>query len=715
VNAGADRSICSADFTQIGVPPLAGFGYSWASNPGLTFTNISNPQFSAITAAPKKDTLILTMTNVLTQCRRNDSVVVTTNPRPLPLNFVPFSNVVCPFTPNVNYAVLNSPAGNTYNWTVSGGTQVSGGNGAAISVNWNGPNPNAKIVVLPTNEFGCVGKKDSLQLVVNQNLKPSKPLGDSVICSDFRAQKLYSTIPTAGSTYTWNSLGTSLPSQTSTTGNVTVDWTITNGIGSIWIEQQSSTVDPITGTPIQCFGRSDTLRVIINRSPDSTLAMSGDVSVCAGPGATRPYALAGYDNSAYNWTISPTAGIVSGQGTGNITVLWADTGNFTVSVVETTNKGCVGKAISKLVRGNPIPRPGLSGLSDSTICPNDLSKPFFAQSAPGFANSSFNWTISGGTPNTATNQIFLAVTWNSVGPYSLSLKETTTAGCTNDFLVPLIYDPSEPVLSHVSLLENDESRVILKFNMKDGALNQSAFSIQRKDLGSSNSTWQTIQSNLALTENQYIDQPGNTAAKANEYRVMAKNRCNKGIESKVLNTILLKAEPLPEKDGINLKWNPMLNWPGGTAGYSILRKVDDESSLSFFDDAPSSSNPERYYEAAGDGFNQCWRVVANQGGGGEKSYSNTVCVKFDNPLVFYNFISPNGDGKNDSWLIKNLKLYPKNQLKIVDRWGRVVFEKNDYSEDNLWDGKDVSEGVYFFQFRVPDKGLERNGWITLKK
>ena len=715
VNAGVDRSICSADFTQLGVAPQAGFGYNWAANPGLTFTNISNPQFSGISSAPKNDTLKLTMTNLTTQCRRNDSVVVTTNPRPLPLNFVPFSNVVCPFTPNVSYAVLNSPAGNTYNWTVSGGTQVSGGNGPAITVNWNGPNLNAKIVVLPTNEFGCTGKKDSIQLLINQNLKPTKPFGDSVICSYFRAQKLYSTVPTPGSTYTWNSVGTLTPSQTSPTGNVTVDWTITDGTGLIWIEQQSSTVDPITATPTQCFGRSDTLKVVINRSPDSTLTMSGDVSVCSGAGTVRPYSLAGLPNSAYNWTISPSAGIVSGQGTGNITVLWADTGNFIVSVVETTDKGCVGKAIAKNVVGNPVPRPGLSGLSDLRICPNDLSKPYFAQSAPGFSNSVYNWTISGGTAATPVNEQFLAVNWDNSGVYALSLRETTPAGCFKDTLIPLLYDPSQPVLSHVSLFENDESQVLLKFSMKDGALNQSAFSIQRKELGSADNSWQTIQNNLALNITQATDQPGNTAGKAYEYRVISKNRCDKGIQSQVLNTILLKAEALPDRDGLNLKWNPFVNWPGGTAGYSILRKVDEESSLRFFDDAPQSSAPERFFEVAGDGFEQCWRVVANQSNGNEKSFSNTVCVKFENPLVFYNFISPNGDGRNDKWEIKNLKLYPKNKLKIIDRWGQVVFEKDDYSEDNLWEGKNLTEGTYFYQFTVPDKNLERKGWILLKK
>jgi len=48
-------------------------------------------------------------------------------------------------------------------------------------------------------------------------------------------------------------------------------------------------------------------------------------------------------------------------------------------------------------------------------------------------------------------------------------------------------------------------------------------------------------------------------------------------------------------------------------------------------------------------------------------------------------ITPNGDGYNDVWRIRNIELYPNARVQIFDRWGKVVFNsQGGYS--NPWDG-----------------------------
>lgn len=54
-------------------------------------------------------------------------------------------------------------------------------------------------------------------------------------------------------------------------------------------------------------------------------------------------------------------------------------------------------------------------------------------------------------------------------------------------------------------------------------------------------------------------------------------------------------------------------------------------------------------------------------------------------IIIPEFISPNGDGKNDVWEISNLELYPQTKVKIFNRWGALVYSKDNY--DNSWDGK----------------------------
>lgn len=50
------------------------------------------------------------------------------------------------------------------------------------------------------------------------------------------------------------------------------------------------------------------------------------------------------------------------------------------------------------------------------------------------------------------------------------------------------------------------------------------------------------------------------------------------------------------------------------------------------------------------------------------------------PIVF----SPNGDGFNDYFVIENIDTYPENKVQVVDRTGKIIFEKENYRND--WNG-----------------------------
>lgn len=90
-------------------------------------------------------------------------------------------------------------------------------------------------------------------------------------------------------------------------------------------------------------------------------------------------------------------------------------------------------------------------------------------------------------------------------------------------------------------------------------------------------------------------------------------------------------------------------------------------------------------------------------------------------LQFPNLVTPNGDGINDRFVIKNLVeegCYPVNHLSIYNRWGALVFDAENIEKDSdFWDpSKDNSPtGTYFFIFRGKGfKGrMERRGAIEL--
>jgi gliding motility-associated-like protein len=79
-----------------------------------------------------------------------------------------------------------------------------------------------------------------------------------------------------------------------------------------------------------------------------------------------------------------------------------------------------------------------------------------------------------------------------------------------------------------------------------------------------------------------------------------------------------------------------------------------------------------------------------------------------------NILTPNGDGKNDRWVVNNLGGYPDNEVTIYDRAGRVVYHRRNYSND--WDGtvngNPLAEGTYYYILTIKDNGAVK-GFITI--
>jgi gliding motility-associated-like protein len=83
----------------------------------------------------------------------------------------------------------------------------------------------------------------------------------------------------------------------------------------------------------------------------------------------------------------------------------------------------------------------------------------------------------------------------------------------------------------------------------------------------------------------------------------------------------------------------------------------------------------------------------------------------NNPLKFefFNGLTPNGDGKNDVFLIESIEKCTQNNLVILNRFGETVFKKDSYQND--WNGVDLKgnnlpEGQYYFVF-FPKKGGQK--------
>jgi gliding motility-associated-like protein len=71
-----------------------------------------------------------------------------------------------------------------------------------------------------------------------------------------------------------------------------------------------------------------------------------------------------------------------------------------------------------------------------------------------------------------------------------------------------------------------------------------------------------------------------------------------------------------------------------------------------------------------------------------------------------------GDDDNIAFEIEGLENYDDVLLRVFDRWGNLVYEDFDYSNDDMWYGAGSADGTYWFTLLLPN-GIEHKGTVTI--
>jgi gliding motility-associated-like protein len=87
----------------------------------------------------------------------------------------------------------------------------------------------------------------------------------------------------------------------------------------------------------------------------------------------------------------------------------------------------------------------------------------------------------------------------------------------------------------------------------------------------------------------------------------------------------------------------------------------------------------------------------------------TTTVPLDTDIFVPNLFTPNNDGHNEVFFIRNL---PEGGAKVVitNRWGKQVYKSDSYQND--WGAEGVIDGIYFYQIQ-PDGGDPLTGWVEV--
>ncbi|MGM0932128.1 MAG: gliding motility-associated C-terminal domain-containing protein [Bacteroidota bacterium] len=112
--------------------------------------------------------------------------------------------------------------------------------------------------------------------------------------------------------------------------------------------------------------------------------------------------------------------------------------------------------------------------------------------------------------------------------------------------------------------------------------------------------------------------------------------------------------------------------------------------------------------------------------GCESSQRLAVTVSVENcPILYPEAITPNGDGRNDTFIIENItNEYPNYSIEIFNRWGNVIYKGN--ASTPAWDGTSnqsgsfgddvLPVGVYFYVIDFSDGSTEpKQGKVYLSR
>lgn len=105
--------------------------------------------------------------------------------------------------------------------------------------------------------------------------------------------------------------------------------------------------------------------------------------------------------------------------------------------------------------------------------------------------------------------------------------------------------------------------------------------------------------------------------------------------------------------------------------------------------------------------------VLSKAGCGESI--STVFVRVFKKIAAPNTFTPNNDGINDYWDIKEIDTYPDCHITVYDRYGQQVFQSNGYPKP--WDGKTGGQplpaGTYYYIIDLKNNLPKQSGWVMI--
>jgi gliding motility-associated-like protein len=406
VTASASGSLnCTTNTVQVTttVNPSSGISYNW-SGPGI----VSGNGTGTITVN-QGGTYQVTVTNTANNCTATISQAVTQNTTAPNVTASASGSLNCTTNTVQVTTTVNPSSGISYNW--SGPGIVSGNGTGTITVNQGGT-----YQVTVTNTANNCTATTSQSVAMDNNVPSVQAnVSNSLNCTVTNAQISTTVSPSGAYTYNWS--GPGIVSGGST-GTVTVNQ------GGVYQVTVTNTANSCTTTISQSVTQNTTAPTVAASSTGTLDCNNATIQITSTVNPT---------SVTYLWV--PSSGIVSGQGTGTITVNQPNT--YTLIVTDAVNT-CTSATTANVTQNTVAPT--VSAGSNQTLTCSSPSVQLIGSSSPS-TGVIVSWLggVCGSTNSFTTDAC-------AAGTYTLVVTDNTN-GCSSSSTVQVIPDVNLPSIS----------------------------------------------------------------------------------------------------------------------------------------------------------------------------------------------------------------------------------------------------------------------------
>ena len=95
--------------------------------------------------------------------------------------------------------------------------------------------------------------------------------------------------------------------------------------------------------------------------------------------------------------------------------------------------------------------------------------------------------------------------------------------------------------------------------------------------------------------------------------------------------------------------------------------------------------------------------------------NDDVLVRVFKKVDIPNAFSPNGDGINDKWMLKNIDTYPEADITVFNRYGQLLYKAKGNSQpwDGIYNGRPLPVASYYYVIDLKNNFPKLSGWIML--